>query len=95
MPNPPVDVVRDERGSTGALSAPLFLSLLILSGIERKNKVNTQVAPALFNHFTAPALISLQRAATIVTNQNLRAFVSEASLPLLPLVWLAHIYLLV
>lgn len=72
-----------EAARTGALSAPLFL---ILSGIERKNKVNTQVAPALFNHFTAPALISLQHAAVIVTNQKLRAFVSEASLPLLPLV---------
>lgn len=79
---------------TGALSAllslplssslSLFLSLLILSGIERKKKVNTQAAPALFNHFTLPALISLQHAAVIVTDQNLSVFVLEAFLPLLP-----------
>lgn len=75
----------------------LFLSLLVLSGIERKKKVNTQAAPALFNHFTLPALISLQHAAVIVTNQNLSVFVLEAFSPsfFFTLVWLACIYLLV
>lgn len=71
---------------TGALSALLSLSLSAHSlwNRERKKKVNTQVAPALFNHFTLPALISLQHAAVIVTDQNLSVFVLEAFLPLLP-----------
>lgn len=73
-----------EVASTGALSAPLTLSLCSFWNTERKKKkVNTQVAPALFDHFTLPALISLQHAAVIVTDQNLSAFVSEAFLPLL------------
>ena len=89
-----MDVVKDERGSVHwcsvrtALSLSLSLSLPLsahsLSGIERKKKVNTQAAPALFNHFTLPALISLQHAAIIATDQNLIVFVLEAFLRLLP-----------
>lgn len=77
-----------EVACTGALSALLSrsLSLLILSGIERKKKVNTQAAPALFNHFTLPALISLQHAAVIATDQNLIVFALEAFLPSFTLV---------
>ncbi len=83
-----MDVVKDERGSVHWCSVrtalSFSLSLLILSGIERKKKVNTQAAPALFNHFTPPALISLQHAAVIATDQNLIVFVLEAFLRLLP-----------
>lgn len=70
-----------EVACTGALSAPFApLSLLILSGIERKKKVNTQAAPALFSHFTLQALISLQHSNA---SQSL-VFVSEAFLHLSP-----------
>lgn len=73
-----------EVACTGALSALFSLSLFIFYGIERKKKVNTQAAPALFNHFTLPALISLQHAAVIATDQDLIVFVLEAFLLHLP-----------
>lgn len=69
-----------EVARTGALSTLLSHSLSAHSLWNRgrkKKKVNTQVAPALFNHFIPPALISLLHA---VTDQNLIAFVLEASL---------------
>lgn len=82
-----------EIACTGALSAPLALSFSAHSlwNREKKKKVNTQAAPALFNHFTPPALISLQQS----NGSKSRCLRISGFSPSFTLVWLAHSYLLV
>lgn len=80
-PNPPVDVVKDERGS--ALSALLALSFSAHSLWNRERKKRKWILKQLLHSSTILHHLLWSRY-SIATDQNLVVFVSEASLPLLP-----------